>query len=261
VKVISYGGGVQSTALLVLAAQGDVSVDAVLFANVGDDSEHPATLDYVRDVADPYGERMGVPVVTLSRPDTVLQRILGSKVGSTPIPMRAESGAPGVRSCTIDYKIKVISKWTKEHGATADDPASVLIGFSWDEAHRVKDMERSPWEVAEYPLLDRRLTRHDCQNIIERAGLPVPHKSSCFFCPFHRPSVWAQMRRDEPALFIKSAEIETEVNRRRTEHGKPPMFLTRLGKPLELAINAELQDDLDLGGDEAEGCHSGDCHT
>ena len=45
-KVISYGGGVQSTAMLVLANQGAIdSVDAALFSNVGDDSEHPATLD------------------------------------------------------------------------------------------------------------------------------------------------------------------------------------------------------------------------
>ena len=43
-RVISYGGGVQSTALVVLAAQGKIGhVDAALFANVGDDSEHPAS--------------------------------------------------------------------------------------------------------------------------------------------------------------------------------------------------------------------------
>ncbi len=45
-RVISYGGGVQSTALLVLANRGEIRyVDAALFANVGDDSEDPDTLD------------------------------------------------------------------------------------------------------------------------------------------------------------------------------------------------------------------------
>ena len=34
---ISYGGGVQSTALIVLAATGRIHADAALFANVGDD--------------------------------------------------------------------------------------------------------------------------------------------------------------------------------------------------------------------------------
>jgi hypothetical protein len=38
-RVISYGGGVQSTALLVLAAQGRIDFGVFLFANVGDDSD------------------------------------------------------------------------------------------------------------------------------------------------------------------------------------------------------------------------------
>ena len=47
-RVISYGGGVQSPALLVMAARGELGkVDAALFCNVGDDSEHPETLEYV----------------------------------------------------------------------------------------------------------------------------------------------------------------------------------------------------------------------
>jgi hypothetical protein len=39
--IISYGGGVQSTAMLVLAIRGQLGyqIDAALFANVGDDSE------------------------------------------------------------------------------------------------------------------------------------------------------------------------------------------------------------------------------
>lgn len=45
-RVISYGGGVQSTALLVLAASGRIDFRTFLFANVGDDSEHNATLVY-----------------------------------------------------------------------------------------------------------------------------------------------------------------------------------------------------------------------
>lgn len=63
-SVISYGGGVQSTAMMVLAAQGELAVDAMLFANVGNDSERKATLNYVRDVAIPFADadrRSGEP--------------------------------------------------------------------------------------------------------------------------------------------------------------------------------------------------------
>lgn len=52
-RTISYGGGVQSTALLVLAATGRIDFTTFLMSNVGDDSEHPDTLTYVHDVAVP----------------------------------------------------------------------------------------------------------------------------------------------------------------------------------------------------------------
>ena len=38
-RILSYGGGVQSNALLVLAAQGVIYFDALVFANVGADSD------------------------------------------------------------------------------------------------------------------------------------------------------------------------------------------------------------------------------
>lgn len=44
IRSVSYGGGVQSTALLVLAAQRRIDYPLFLFANVGDDSENPATV-------------------------------------------------------------------------------------------------------------------------------------------------------------------------------------------------------------------------
>jgi len=45
-RAISYGGGVQSTALVVLAAQGVIDFPLALFANVGEDAE-PDTIRYV----------------------------------------------------------------------------------------------------------------------------------------------------------------------------------------------------------------------
>ncbi|HEV2344510.1 MAG TPA: hypothetical protein VGS97_10495 [Actinocrinis sp.] len=43
----SFGGGVQSVACFVLAATGLIPYRIFLFVNVADDSEHPATLDYL----------------------------------------------------------------------------------------------------------------------------------------------------------------------------------------------------------------------
>lgn len=265
-RVISYGGGVQSTALLVMAATHQIDpVDAVLFANVGDDSEHPATLAYVRDVAKPWAQSRGLTVELLDRRrrdgtvETLWGRLMRDGSRSLPIPVRMSNGAPGRRSCTADFKIAVIGKWLRAHGATADNPADVLIGISWDEIERLGNKRVAAYERVQYPLVDQRLTREHCKRIIEAAGLPVPPKSSCFFCPFHRPSVWAAMRRDEPALFEKSARLEDTLNARRQMLGKDSVYLTRFARPLVDAI-AEADPLLDFGG-PGETCDEGYCFT
>ena len=65
-RVISYGGGVQSTAMIVLATQGKIKADVALFSNVGDDSEHPTTIKYVREIAIPFASAHGLPIHELS---------------------------------------------------------------------------------------------------------------------------------------------------------------------------------------------------
>ncbi|MCY0940114.1 phosphoadenosine phosphosulfate reductase [Streptomyces antarcticus] len=264
-KVISFGGGVQSTALLVLAAQGRIDYSTFLFANVGDDSEHPATLAYIRDVAAPYAARAGIELHQLRRTrrdgttETLMERLNRRDTRSIPIPVRMANGAPGRRSCTADFKIKVVGRWLREHGATANEPAVVGIGISVDEIHRANRRRSEPHEQVEYPLLDLRLRRDDCERIIETAGLPVPPKSSCFFCPFRTVDAWRQQRREDPDLFARSIEVEQTVNRLRAALGRDPVYLTRYGRPLAEAIPAQR----DAATEEAEdgGCDSGWCMT
>ena len=267
--VISYGGGVQSTAMLVLAAQGRLGydIDAALFANVGDDSEHPATLDYVRGVAIPWAADRGLPVHELKRikrdgsAETLWGRLMKPESRSLPIPVRMpDTGAPGTRSCTKDFKIGVVGRWLKKNGASKDDPATVCIGISTDEITRVSNKRVEPYERPVYPLIDLGLDRSACQRVIAEAGLPVPGKSSCFFCPFHRPQMWSEMRRDEPELFWKSADLEATLIARRHDLGRVPVYLTRFGKPLPEAVG-EAQAMLPGFSPDIDTCDEGYCWT
>jgi PP-loop superfamily ATP-utilizing enzyme len=221
-RVVSYGGGVQSNALLVLAAQDRIDYRTFLFANVGDDSEHPATLRYVRDVAMPYAAAHGIALHELRKVtcngsiETVHGRLIRPGSRSLPIPVRMpHTGAPGTRSCTLDFKIRVLGRWLLQHGASRDDRATVAVGFSTDELHRCNRKKAQPWETPAYPLIDLGLSRQDCANVIARVGLRIPPKSACYFCPFHRPAHWAEMRRDEPELFARSVALERLLNDRR----------------------------------------------
>lgn len=266
IRSISYGGGVQSTAMIILAVQGHIDADVALFANVGDDSEHPATLEYVRNVMVPWAAGHGFPIHELQRirrdgtTETLWQGLVKDS-RRIPIPVRmADTGAPGNRTCTADWKMKVITRWLKANGATADDPAIIHIGISTDEIQRAGRARNAQFEQRSYPLLNLGLSRNDCRNVIAAAGLPIPGKSSCFFCPFHRPARWAEMRRDEPELFDKAQHLEDVLNDRRVMLGKDRVYLTRFGRRLSDAIQpaqATLFDDGPAG--EFETCDEGVC--
>ena len=269
--VISYGGGVQSTAMLVLAVQGRLGydIDAALFANVGEKAEHPATLDYVRNIAIPYAEKHGIQLHELKRTtrdgrvrDLYDHLLEGTAAGkqSDIIPLRGESGAPMSRGCTRDYKIMVVGKWLKANGVSKDDPATVCIGISTDEITRVSNKRPMAYEIPVYPLIDLGLSRMACLGVIKDAGLPEPAKSACYFCPFTRPSQWAEMRRDQPELFQQAADLEQLMNERRERTGVRPLYLTRYGLPLAEAIG-KAQDMLPGFAPDTDTCDEGYCWT
>jgi hypothetical protein len=181
-----------------------------------------ATLRYVRDVALPYATDHGIELHELRkvRRDGTVETLHGRLVQpgsrSLPIPVRMpDTGAPGTRSCTLDFKIRVIGRWLRQHGASRTNPATVAVGFSTDEVHRANRKRAQPWETPDYPLLELGLSRSHCEALVARAGLPVPPRSACNFCPFHRPGTWARMRRDELDLFDRAVALEPLLDDRR----------------------------------------------
>lgn len=268
-RVVSYGGGVQSTALLVLAAQGRIDFPTFLMANVGDDSEHPATLKYVRDIAMPYADKHGIDVHLLQRHtrdgdvETLRGRVMREDRKSQVIPVRSsEDGPPMSRSCTLDFKMRVLGKWCKAHGATEAEPATVAIGISLDEIHRA-NRKNQPHERIVYPLIDHPTgigdgivyRRNDCEGVIREAGLPVPPKSSCYFCPFHSLNEWTRLRREDPELFEDAARMEAMISAK----AGAPRYLTRYGRPLHDVVPTNV-DMLPLADSDAD-CDTGWCMT
>lgn len=60
---LSYGAGTQTFSLLVLAEQGKISIDELVFADTG--LEKPETYSHIEDVAKPICERIGIPFTTV----------------------------------------------------------------------------------------------------------------------------------------------------------------------------------------------------
>ncbi len=262
-RIISYGGGIQSTAMCVLATQGKLGdVTAAVMANVGDDSEHQGTIKFVRTVMTPWAAERGLPIVEVQPsawpngdPKTLLSYVRAyngcqscgvtfedeclpscqstrNTGGGLPLPMKIlPSMAPVQRSCTKHWKILPIRQWLLDSGASAENPADVLIGISTDEWQRASDKPRHPAERAVYPLLNIGLSRNDCVNIIREAGLPTPPKSACWFCPFQPEREWARRRVEQPDIYEAGVELEEYLNTQRKNRGLAPVQFLR-NKPL-----------------------------
>src|SRR4051812_43576745 len=122
IRSFSFGGGWQSTAALVLAARGVIDFRTFLFANVGADSELPATIRYVHEHAMPYAAKHGLELVELERivngeAETIRGRIMSSDGRRQTIPIFLSNGKPGSRVCTVEFKIWVTGQELQRRGA------------------------------------------------------------------------------------------------------------------------------------------------
>jgi hypothetical protein len=263
--VFSCGGGVQSTACLVLAAQGKIPYRTFVFANVGDKAESPDTIRYITEVLKPYAAAHGIEWVDVQRrrrdgSAVDLLEQLYRPIRSIDIPVRMSNGSPGNRNCTVEFKIKPIAKWIK-HNA----PGCTLgKGISTDEPHRATPSRESDGYISAYPLIELGISRSDCLRIVREADLPQPPKSSCWFCPYKTTDQWITMRREKPDLFAATAELERMLNQKRATIGKDAVYISGVGARKALPMDQAIPNQLGLFPewiDEQDGCESGYCMT
>lgn len=266
--VFSSGGGVQSTAALVLSANRKINYPIHVFANVGDRAENPKTIDYINNFLKPYAAANNILWVDICRrtkngsPVDLLDTI-EQKTNSIPIPVRMSgSGAPGNRVCTVDFKIKPVAKYLK--GLAKENPTKRIIlgkGISIDEARRAKPESGFPHYDVAYPLIDLQLNRLDCFDIIRKAGLPPAPKSSCWFCPYKNKRNWQEMR-DYNLKFTEAVALEKMLHQRSVDLGRGGCYFTSTGTSKELFLDEvtspHFQGDLFHGFDDQE-CDSGYC--
>jgi len=88
-------------------------------------------------------------------------------------------------------------------------------------------------------LIEHDIDRQGCKDLITKAGLEVPPKSGCYFCPFQRIAQWRELRMKHPALFRKVQELEQRNIAARIRNGKKPLSLCNDGRTLDKIINTQ----------------------
>jgi len=205
--VLSFGGGTNSVAILVEAVRRGLHIDAILFADTG--GEMPETYRYLWELQ-PWLERHGLPSVTVVRGSfrggdyTLEEHSLRLQ--------RMPSKAYGRKSCSVRFKIQPQDKWrnswapAQEAWARGEKVVSIT-GYDADEPWRAKHKEDDKYTYS-YPLIDWRMGREECAHAIMRAGIALPGKSACFYCPSSRPAEVAKLAASHPDLFGRGLAME-----------------------------------------------------
>ena len=193
--VLAYGIGVDSTALLIeLEARGETP-DLVLTADPG--AEKPATYEYQKLIASWMAARQIRYEVVRYVPRRFKHwppyySILENVLTNATLP----SISLGRHSCSLKWKVApqdaFLKRWAPAKAAWArGQKVTRLIGYDASPADARRYAHAStlddPLFACRYPLREWNWTRDRCAARIEAAGLPVPPKSSCFFCGAIRP--------------------------------------------------------------------------
>lgn len=260
--IISLGAGVQSSTVALMAAHKELEPmpDAAIFADTQVEPKevydyltyltpllpfpvHIVTAgnlaeDFLQALSDPQG-RCGQPPFMVKNPENGKEARIW-------------------RKCTSDYKLAPIRKKVRQLRGKGE-PVTQWIGISLDEAHRMKP-SGVKYITNHYPLIDKRMSRHDCLLWMERNGYRRPSKSACYFCPYISNKRLRDMKDKSPEDWAKAVEFDhtMRATQKQTINGANitgTLYVHRDCVPLD-EVDLTTEEDhgqMDMFGNECEG--------
>lgn len=203
---LSIGFGVNSVAAYFL---GDY--DEIVFCDTG--SEYPETYEFLNKFIGKY------PVSIIQPKKSLYDYSWGYRMVPATWP----------RWCSVKFKIEPFADYVEK-------PSFKNLAFATDEGHRAK-LSLDDGIEHRFPLIENDIDREGCKDIIRQAGLPVPHRSKCWFCPFQTIAEWKELRMNHPDLFCKAEQLEARNREYRLSKDKKPLYLYGNAKPLRVVVD------------------------
>lgn len=206
--VASFGGGVNSTAMLIGMHERGERVDLILFADTG--GEKPHTYEFIGEF-NLWLLDHGMPDIRYVQRTNKAQELKNLEQDCLDGKM-LPSIAYGFKACSIKYKRDPQDKFCNNYQPCKDAWATgakvqKLIGYDMDEPHRARIPEDAKYAYR-YPLIEWNWGREECVEAITRAGITQPGKSACFFCPSSKKPEIMLLRRQYPALAARAVAME-----------------------------------------------------
>lgn len=251
-QVLNYGGGWQTTALLVLICQGKLEKpDKIIIADTG--REKSSTWRYLENEARPRMREIGLDIEIAPRSLAYVD--LYGHNGDLLLPVYTAKGKLSA-FCSSEWKAEVINRYLKLStiGHSPDQIAAMphdivkremkrraakdwtnWIGFAFDERNRVKDKTQK-----RFPLIELMLTKEDNRNIVRNSGWSLPTPSACWMCANMSNEEWRGVRDNDPADFEQACLIDEEIRENDIFNGGSGVWLHHSRVPLrEADLEAE----------------------
>lgn len=212
-NIVSFGGGTNSTAMIIGMHLRKIPIDYIIFADTG--AEQPHTYDFI-ETFNEWLQKHGLPKITrVYAEDKDGNRLFLEKECFDRKTLPAI--AFGFKTCSQKYKIRPSEKFLNHNAECSKEWAEgrkviKFIGYDAGETRRVQHGEAANEADKKYenryPLYEWGWDRAECVRVIERAGLPLPQKSSCFFCPSMKKKEIQALWEQFPELFKRAVDME-----------------------------------------------------
>lgn len=225
-KVLHLGAGVQSSCLAEMIVEGELPrVDLVIFCDTGNEPAWVYTqVSYLKT----RFASVNIPFIIKKKAGLgIIDDAKRTDHRFASMPLFTRDSATGRigrlrRQCTTEYKVlpsnDYLREWLLERGyAYRRKNQSRVVknniyienwyGISSDETYRAG--KRGPgWQQANYPLIERGMSRQGCVEWLKSHKLPVPKKSSCKVCAYHDDAYWLWMAADYPGDFEEVCQFD-----------------------------------------------------
>ncbi len=219
VRVLSFGAGTQSSAVLGLIEEGKLPpVDFAVFADTQcEPDEVYVWLERIKGWA-----KTKIIVATIGNLyEDTLKKAAGGSTRFASIPFYTSDQREGGdddagilrRQCTMEYKISVVQQAVRRElgyqpRQRMKHHIEMLIAMSLEEVGRMRD-SREKWIKNVYPLIfDVPMHRQQSIEYVKSFGLGTPPRSSCMMCPFHSNEEWRHLRENEPHNWEKAVAFD-----------------------------------------------------
>lgn len=194
-NILSYGGGINSSALFFHILKNKLPLDLVIFADTGEDK--PETYESVKNM-EQLCIKNNIKFVTVTSKLGNLYNYY-FKIKKVMSMMK--------RDCTDKFKIRTIRKYIrKTYGKK--EKFRMYIGFTWDELTRMRDSDVKYIENV-YPFVEDKITRQGNKDILKENNF-IASKSGCIGCIYNKKQNWIYMLIHDPKEFERHLKLEEQ---------------------------------------------------